>query len=44
MYEDIRSQARAAMSELLALADPGKGSLVVVGCSSSEIVGEQIGK
>lgn len=44
MYEDIRSQARAAMTELLEIAAPPRGSLVVIGCSSSEITGERIGK
>ena len=44
MYEEIRSQAADAMTELLSLASPKKGSLVVIGCSSSEIVGAHIGK
>ena len=44
MYDEIKSQARAAMQELLELAAPRQGSLVVVGCSSSEIMGSRIGK
>lgn len=32
------------MQELLELAAPKPGSLVVVGCSSSEIMGARIGK
>lgn len=32
------------MSELLKLAEPARGSIVVIGCSSSEIVGSNIGK
>ena len=44
MYEDIKSAAAAAMTELLDTAKLKPGSLVVVGCSSSEILGERIGK
>ena len=44
MYDEIKEQARAAMQELLELAAPKPGSLVVVGCSSSEIMGARIGK
>ena len=40
MYDEIKSQARAAMQELLELAAPRPGSLVVVGCSSSEIAAQ----
>ena len=43
MYEEIKTAAGAAMAELLDRADLRPGSLVVVGCSSSEIVGETIG-
>ncbi len=32
------------MRELLALAEPARGSIIVIGCSSSEIVGSKIGK
>ncbi len=44
MYEDIREQARTAAEELLQAAKLKKGDICVVGCSSSEIVGEKIGK
>lgn len=44
MYEKIKSQAESAMKELLELAKPGRGQIVVVGCSSSEIMGDKIGK
>ena len=43
MYEEVRSAARAALLELLdaAALKPGQ---VVIGCSSSEIMGQKIGK
>ncbi|MGM9527925.1 MAG: TIGR01440 family protein [Oscillospiraceae bacterium] len=44
MYEDIKQAARKAISELLEQAKLQHGEIVVVGCSSSEIVGEKIGK
>ena len=44
MYEEIEKAARAAMAELLETAKVPAGGLVVVGCSSSEIMGERIGK
>ncbi len=44
MYEEIRAASAQAMEELLELAALPAGALVVVGCSSSEIVGAQIGK
>lgn len=44
MYEEIEKSARDAMAELLETAKVPKGGLVVVGCSSSEIMGEKIGK
>ena len=44
MYETIRNQARAATEELLEIAQVKKGGLFVVGCSSSEILGNVIGK
>lgn len=43
MFEDIKKQARSAMEQLLLQARPEQGELVVVGCSSSEVVGERIG-
>ena len=44
MYEDITVQARTIVAELLEEAGLKPGSLFVVGCSSSEIVGQRIGK
>jgi len=43
MYEEIRNEARRA-ELLVAAAKLKKGDLCVVGCSSSEIVGQRIGK
>ena len=42
--EQIKEQAQCAITELLAQADLKKGDVLVVGCSSSEIVGGRIGK
>ena len=44
MYEEIKHASAAAMTELLESAKLKSGSLVVVGCSSSEILGKRIGK
>ena len=44
MYEEITSQARTVVTELLDQAKMKPGSLFVVGCSSSEMVGKRIGK
>lgn len=44
MYEEITAQASQAVKELLDAAKLQAGDLFVVGCSSSEIVGEHIGK
>ena len=44
MYEEITAQARTIITELLDQADLKPGSLFVVGCSSSEMVGKRIGK
>ena len=44
MYEEITSQARTVVSELLDQANMKPGTLFVVGCSSSEMVGKRIGK
>ncbi len=43
MYEEIAGQAAAAVAELLRAADLKTGDLFVVGCSSSEIGGHNIG-
>ncbi|MBP8639485.1 MAG: TIGR01440 family protein [Oscillospiraceae bacterium] len=44
MYDEIKNAAHDAITELLSEAKPRSGQIVVVGCSSSEIVGEKIGK
>ena len=44
MYHEITSQARTVVTELLEQANLKPGSLFVVGCSSSEMVGKRIGK
>ena len=44
MYEDITRQARTVVLELLEQANMKPGSLLVIGCSSSEMVGKRIGK
>lgn len=44
MLDLIKNQAENAMSELLETAGLRAGQLVVVGCSSSEIMGGKIGK
>ena len=41
---EIRMQAEQAIKELLAVAKLRPGDLLVIGCSSSEIVGQRIGK
>lgn len=43
MLEEIKQQARSAMTELIEIAKPVPGSIVVVGCSSSEAAGYKIG-
>ncbi|MBQ9662337.1 MAG: TIGR01440 family protein [Oscillospiraceae bacterium] len=44
MMTEIREQVEQAVRELLAAAKLRPGDLLVIGCSSSEIVGERIGK
>ena len=44
MYEEITLQACTVVTELLEQANMRPGSLLVIGCSSSEMVGEKIGK
>ena len=41
--ETIKQQAKQAVLELIEAADLKKGQILVIGCSSSEIVGETIG-
>lgn len=44
MYEDISMQAKAVVVDLLEQAKLKPGALLVIGFSSSEIVGKRIGK
>ena len=44
MFEEVRGQAKAALEELLETAHLKAGDLLVIGCSSSEMVGRRIGK
>ena len=44
MYQEITSQAQTVVTELLDQAKLRPGSLFVLGCSSSEMVGKRIGK
>ncbi len=43
MTDQIKRQTEEALGELIRVARLGAGQLVVVGCSSSEIVGRRIG-
>ena len=43
MYEEIKEQARQAALELCEIAGLRKGSIFVVGCSTSEVCGDKIG-
>lgn len=43
-YNNVRLEARAVINEILDAANLENGDIFVVGCSSSEIVGEHIGK
>ncbi len=43
MSESLFNQAKNAMSEIIEKANLKKGSVVVVGCSTSEILGKKIG-
>lgn len=44
MLEQIEEQSRQAVSELLEVSGMTPGQILVVGCSSSEVVGGHIGK
>lgn len=44
MYEKIVEQSKKMIEEFLSLAPMKAGEILVIGCSSSEIVGEMIGK
>ena len=43
MFEEIRKQAYEAASELIEKANLKAGSILVVGCSTSEVMGSRIG-
>lgn len=43
MLKQIEEQARQAAEELCAVARLKKGSIVVIGCSTSEVAGERVG-
>ncbi len=44
MYEELTKQAQTAVCELLDAAKLSPGDILVVGCSTSEVCGEHIGK
>jgi uncharacterized protein (TIGR01440 family) len=44
LFDQIRLQASQAITELIDIAKLQPGQLLVIGCSSSEMVGERIGK
>ncbi len=44
MYSKIVEESRKMIEEFLSVVPMSKGEILVVGCSSSEIVGETIGK
>ncbi len=44
IYQEITAAARTAASELCEVAHLQAGQILVVGCSSSEMIGERIGK
>lgn len=43
MLDNIKNEAKIAVSELIKVAKLKKGSVVVIGCSSSEVGGDKIG-
>ena len=43
-YEEIRDTARNAVLEFLPIAKLTKGQILVIGCSTSEVKGQHIGK
>lgn len=44
MYQEIMEQAKQVMTEFLEEAKLHRGAVLVIGCSSSEMVGQRIGK
>lgn len=43
MYDDIKKQAVEATKEIIDLSGIGKGQILIVGCSTSEVCGSKIG-
>lgn len=43
MFEQIEREARCAFEELIEAANLKEGSIIVIGCSTSEIAGDKIG-
>ena len=43
LIEKIRQQVEAAVEELIEAAEPKRGQVFVVGCSTSEVLGNKIG-
>ena len=43
MYQTIQAQGKALIKEFLKQTDAKEGSLLVIGCSTSEMLGEKIG-
>lgn len=43
MYENIEKQAKTAFSELIQTAKLKNGDIIVLGCSTSEVIGSKIG-
>ena len=41
--QPIKVELHAAIEELISIAQPQKGQVLVVGCSTSEVVGKKIG-
>lgn len=44
MFEELTKQAQTAICELIEKANLSEGDLLVIGCSTSEVAGEHIGK
>lgn len=44
ILSNIRENAEKAINELIEISAIGKGSILVIGCSSSEMIGGKIGK
>ena len=44
LYSEIANQSRVAICELIAESKIKKGQILVIGCSSSEVLGSKIGK